>query len=91
VEFFWRIATAGAILAFRVNGVEGQRRFSGAADAADHGNGVVGNLHRDIFQVVHARAADAQRFLIQLAGYGLGKSFVFCQEEAWTARAASAA
>jgi hypothetical protein len=28
---------------------------------------------------VHAGAADAQRLLIQLAGYGLGKSFVFCQ------------
>jgi hypothetical protein len=35
---------------------------------------------------VHAGAADSQRFLIQLAGDGLGKSFVFCQEGAQTAR-----
>jgi len=38
---------------------------------------------------VDAGAADTQRLLVQLAGSGLGKSFVFCQEEAQTARAAS--
>jgi hypothetical protein len=30
---------------------------------------------------VDAGAANSQRLLVQLAGDGLGKSFVFCQEE----------
>ena len=52
-----------AALALRVNGVEGERGFSGAADARDHGNGVVRNFDADIFEVVDAGAADADRLL----------------------------
>ncbi len=71
-----------AALALGVDGVEGQGRFAGAADAADDGNGVMRNFDGDVLQVMDAGAADAERLLIQLAWRGLGKGFVFCQEGA---------
>ncbi len=54
-----------AALALRINGVERKRRFSRAADAGNHGNGVMRNLDTDIFQVVDTGAADADGFLLR--------------------------
>ncbi len=47
-----------AALAFGVDGVEGERGFARAADAADDGEGVVGDVDVDALEVVGARAAD---------------------------------
>ncbi len=41
-----------AALAFGVNGVEGEGRFTGAAEAGDDGEGVARDLHVDVLQVV---------------------------------------
>ena len=45
-----------APLAFRVDGVEGQRRLAGAGESGDHGELVARNLHRDVLEVVDAGA-----------------------------------
>ena len=47
-----------AALAFGVDGVEGERGFARAGDAADDGEGVVGDVDVDVLEVVGARAAD---------------------------------
>ncbi len=47
-----------AALAFGVDGVEGERGFARARDAADDGEGVVGNVDVDALEVVGAGAAD---------------------------------
>jgi len=47
-------------LAFGVNGVKGQRRFAGAGEASNDCQGVPGNFHVDILEVVLARAPDYQ-------------------------------
>ena len=54
-----------AALAFGVNGVEGEGGFAGAADAGDHGNGVMRNLNANVFEIVDAGAADADRLLLR--------------------------
>ncbi len=47
-----------AALAFGVDGVEGERRFTGAREAGDHGEGVARDLDVDVLQIVLARAAN---------------------------------
>ena len=46
-----------AALALGVDGVEGERTFAGAGEAGDHGEGVAGNAHTDVAQVMLARPA----------------------------------
>ena len=72
-----------AALAFRVDSVERERGFAGTADAGDDCKGVVRDVYRDVFEVVHAGAADTQNFLLFQNG---GDGFVRCQREAQTAR-----
>ena len=50
-----------APLAFGVDGVEGERGFSGAREAGEHDQLVAGDREIDVFQVVLARAADGDR------------------------------
>ncbi len=45
-------------LAFRINCVKGQARFSRTGNSRDERDGVVRNIEADIFQVVDARPAD---------------------------------
>ena len=45
-----------APLALGVDGIEGQRRFAGAAQPGDHGEGIARDLDVDILQIVLARA-----------------------------------
>ena len=52
-----------AALPFGINGVEGQRRFAGAADTRDHSDGVVRNFDGDVPEVMDAGAADADSLL----------------------------
>jgi hypothetical protein len=47
-----------AALPFRVDGVEGQRGFTRAGEASDHGEGIARDPDIDVLQVVLARAAD---------------------------------
>src|SRR5207302_6384508 len=49
-----------AALAFRVNGVKRERRFSRAGEAGDDREAVPGDFDADVFQVVLARAPDYQ-------------------------------
>jgi hypothetical protein len=50
-----------AALAFGIDGVEGQRGFSGAGQAGEHHESVAGNLDVDVLQIVLARTADGDR------------------------------
>src|SRR5574340_725690 len=50
-------------LPFRIDGVESQRRFSRAADAGNHGEGVVRDFHGYVLEVMDARAAPEQNVL----------------------------
>ena len=52
-----------APLAFRIDGVKGQRALTGARKPREHHQAVPGNGEVDIFQVVHPRAADGQLFV----------------------------
>ena len=47
-----------AALAFGVDGVEGEGGFARAADSANNGEGVVGNIDVDALEVVGAGSAD---------------------------------
>ena len=58
-----------AALAFGVDGVEGERGFAGAGDAADDGEGVVGDVDVDALEVVGAGSADCD------AGRGSARAF----------------
>jgi hypothetical protein len=49
-----------APLALGEERVEGQRGFSGAGDAGDDGEAIVGNLERDVLEVVLARSLDPE-------------------------------
>ena len=73
-------------LALRINGVKCERRFSGAADASNHGNGVMRNLDADIFQIVDAGAADADGLLRRPDIRGCVGNLFGRQGEAQTAR-----
>src|SRR5262249_39069743 len=59
-----------AALPFRIDGVERQRGFTGAADAGDYRDFVVRDIDADVFQVVSAGAADSQRLRV---GKGCGR------------------
>ncbi len=61
-------------LAFRVDGVERQRRFAGAGQAGDHDQPVAGQVKVDVFQVMRARAAYADGVH---DARGLGKSVLY--------------
>ena len=52
-----------APLAFGVDGVESERGLARARDAGDHGDGAVGDVEVDVFQVVDAGAAHADGIL----------------------------
>jgi hypothetical protein len=45
-------------LAFRVDGVEGQRRLAGARETGDDDEAVAGQPHGDVLEVVLAGAGD---------------------------------
>ncbi len=51
-----------APLAFGVDGIKDKRRLAGAGDAGDDGELIVGDVERDILEVVHPRAADGDDF-----------------------------
>src|SRR2546425_9968243 len=53
-----------AALAFRIDGVKRQAGFARAAHAGDHGDGVVRDVKVHVFQVVDARPAHADGFLL---------------------------
>ena len=60
VEELARIGGEGldiAALALGVDGVEGERALAGAGEAGDHGEGVAGDAHVDVAQIVLARPA----------------------------------
>ena len=44
-------------LPFGVDSVEGERGFAGTADAGDYGKRVVGDLDRNVFEIVHTGTA----------------------------------
>ena len=46
-----------AALAFGIDGVEGERTLAGAGEAGDHREGVAGNAHVDVAQIVLTRPA----------------------------------
>jgi hypothetical protein len=71
-----------AALPFGVNGVESERRFAGATDSRDDGDGVVGNFDSDVAQIVNAGAADADDLLFAEHG----REFFGGQGEAQTVR-----
>jgi hypothetical protein len=74
VEKLPRIRREGlhvAALAFRIDGVEGQRRLSRPAQSCDDSEGVARDLDVDIFQIVLARAMHTD------AGQHYGAIFYF--------------
>ncbi|PYU68761.1 MAG: hypothetical protein DMG49_15210 [Acidobacteria bacterium] len=75
-----------AALAFRVNGVEREGGFSGAAYASNDGNGVMGNFDADVFQIVDAGAADTDGLLLRPDIRGCVGNLFCRQGKAWTAR-----
>ena len=51
-----------AALAFRVQGVEGQRRLAGAGQAGNHDQLIARQIEIDILEVMRASAANADLF-----------------------------
>ncbi len=58
-------------LAFRIDGVECQRRLARARDAGHHGQLVVGNRNRNVLQIMGSRAANPDVVLHGSDGYFL--------------------
>jgi len=75
-----------AALALCVNGVEGERGFSGAAHASNDSNGVVRNFDADVFEIVDAGAADADGLRLRHDIRGCVGNLFDRQGEAQTAR-----